>query len=481
MSIACRIAGICIGLYVGLAALCWGYPAMAANENVNDKLDGQTKLTYAPWTRFCLKGQEANAKQVCFVGKDGRIASGQPVIAAVIIEPDGEPKKILRVTLPLGMQLVHGTRVIVDNNAPLQAPYVICFQNGCMADYEATPQLIASMKKGQNLVVQAINANGKPLTLPLPLPEFAQAYDGSPTDPKVFEANQKKLEEELKKRAAANGAKQDQSPAVVAATLPPTTAPQMQAAAPIANLVAPAGRRVALVIGNSAYKYMPVLRNPRNDAADIEMTLKNLGFETVIALDLDRASINGAIERFSRLVQGASVAMVYYSGHGMQFNGKNYLLPTDANLETAADVNRYRLLPVDDLIELLGAANGLQLIVLDACRNNPVERDFKNKVASVAGASRDVASTRGFTRMSPHSGLIITYATAPDSVASDGDRRNSPFTEAFLKNIAVPDVDVRQMLFRVQSDVYTDSKAKQLPEISILYVGPEVRFKSSQR
>ena len=88
----------------------------------------QVQLIYAPWTKFCLKGQDANAKQVCFTGKDGRIESGQPVIAAVIIEPEGETKKILRVTLPLGMQLVHGTRVIVDNNPPAQSPYVICFQ-----------------------------------------------------------------------------------------------------------------------------------------------------------------------------------------------------------------------------------------------------------------------------------------------------------------------------------------------------------------
>ena len=159
-------------------------------------------MIYAPWTKFCLKGQEAGAKQVCFTGKDGRIESGQPVIAAVIIEPEGEPKKILRVTLPLGMQLVHGTRVIVDSNAPQQSPYVICFQNGCMSDYEATPELIANMKKGQNLVVQAINSNGAPLTLPLPLAgEFAKAFDGPPTDPKVFEENQKKLQEELQKRA----------------------------------------------------------------------------------------------------------------------------------------------------------------------------------------------------------------------------------------------------------------------------------------
>src|SRR5450756_2993497 len=88
-----------------------------------------------------------------------------------------------------------------SNNPPAQSPYVICFQNGCMSDYEVTPELIANMKKGQNLVVQAINSNGAPLTLPLPLAEFAKAYDGPPTDPKVFEETQKKLQEELQKRA----------------------------------------------------------------------------------------------------------------------------------------------------------------------------------------------------------------------------------------------------------------------------------------
>ena len=173
-----------------------GAPAAGAQP-----ADQQVQLIYAPWTKFCLKGQDAGAKQVCFTGKDGRIESGQPVIAAVIIEPEGEPKKILRVTLPLGMQLVHGTRVIVDANAPAQSPYVICFANGCMSDYELTPELLGNLKKGQNLVVQAINSNGAPLTLPLPLAEFAKAYDGPPTDPKVFEENQKKLQEELQKRA----------------------------------------------------------------------------------------------------------------------------------------------------------------------------------------------------------------------------------------------------------------------------------------
>jgi len=162
----------------------------------------QVQLIYSPWTKFCLKNdKDPNAKQVCFTGKDARIESGMPVIAAVLIEPDGEPKKLLRVTLPLGMQLVHGTRVIIDQNQPMTAPYVICFTNGCMADYEATADMIAKMKKGQGLVVQAINAGGQPISLVLPLNDFAKAYDGPPTDPKVFEAQQQKLQEELQKRA----------------------------------------------------------------------------------------------------------------------------------------------------------------------------------------------------------------------------------------------------------------------------------------
>ena len=160
------------------------------------------QLIYSPWTKFCLKNNnDPNAKQVCFTGKDARIESGMPVVAAVLIEPEGEPKKILRVTLPLGMQLVHGTRVIIDQNQPMTAPYVICFTNGCMADYDASPDMVAKMKKAQGLVVQAINSTGQPISLVLPLADFAKAYDGPPTDPKVFEEQQQKLQEELQRRA----------------------------------------------------------------------------------------------------------------------------------------------------------------------------------------------------------------------------------------------------------------------------------------
>jgi invasion protein IalB len=160
------------------------------------------QLIYSPWTKFCLKGQEANAKQICFTGKDGRVESGMPVVAAVLIEPEGEPKKLLRVTLPLGMILQQGTRVIVDNGQPMTAPFVICFTNGCMADYEASGELIGKLKKGQQLVVQAFNgASGQAIQVPVPLADFAKAYDGPPTDPKVMEEQQKKLQDELQRRA----------------------------------------------------------------------------------------------------------------------------------------------------------------------------------------------------------------------------------------------------------------------------------------
>jgi invasion protein IalB len=186
--------------------------------------DQQVQLIYSPWTKFCLKGQDADAKQVCFTGKDARIESGMPVVAAVLIEPENEPKKILRVTLPLGMQLIHGTRVIIDQNQPMTAPYVICFTNGCMADYEASADTITKMKAGQGLVVQAINSTGQPISLVLPLTDFGKAYDGPPTDPKVFEEQQKKLQEELQHRADEARKKLESQPGGAAPA--PAPAPQ---------------------------------------------------------------------------------------------------------------------------------------------------------------------------------------------------------------------------------------------------------------
>jgi invasion protein IalB len=159
------------------------------------------QLIYSPWAKFCGKGQDATAKQVCFTGKDARTEAGQPVVAAALIEPDGEPKKLFRITLPSPLQLQYGTRVIVDQQPPLTGPFFTCFANGCMADYEATADLIGKLKHGQMLTIQAINLAGSAISFPLPLVDFAKANDGPPTDPKVFEEQQKKLQDELQKRA----------------------------------------------------------------------------------------------------------------------------------------------------------------------------------------------------------------------------------------------------------------------------------------
>lgn len=238
-----------------------------------------------------------------------------------------------------------------------------------------------------------------------------------------------------------------------------------------------ADTRVALVVGNEAYRQMPVLNNPVRDATDVAKVLTSLGFDTQVVTNADRAALSEAIGRFTRKTTGADVALFYFSGHGMQFQGKNYLLPVDADLANAGDVNRFQLLLVDDIIDVLSSASGMKLLVLDACRTNSVERDFKNKVASVPGANRDVGATRGFARVAPRSGLIITYATQADDVANDGSGSHSPFTTAFLNDVAAPNLEVRQMLNKVQSDVYSLTRQTQLPEVSSLYVGPDIFLK----
>jgi invasion protein IalB len=158
------------------------------------------QLMYSPWMKVCGQGKDTNNKKVCVVTKDGRLENGMPVAIVQLFEPEGLPK-ILRVTVPLGMQLQHGTRVIIDNGTPVNEPYKICFPVGCMSDYPVTNDMIAKMKKGHMLTVQAINMQGTPISLPLPLADFAKAYDGPPTDPKVFEAQQRKLQQELQKKA----------------------------------------------------------------------------------------------------------------------------------------------------------------------------------------------------------------------------------------------------------------------------------------
>jgi invasion protein IalB len=156
-------------------------------------------ITFTPWTKVCVKGQEGGPQQICVTGKEGHVETGVLAVGATLMEAEGQPQKILRLTLPLGMILPQGTRAIVDQGQPMSAPYLICLQNGCMAEYEASEELIGKLKKGQTLVVQGVLPNG-PLTLQVPLADFAKAYDGPPTDQKVYEERQKKMEEEFQKK-----------------------------------------------------------------------------------------------------------------------------------------------------------------------------------------------------------------------------------------------------------------------------------------
>ena len=164
------------------------------------------QLIFSPWVKLCNKDPDPNSKRVCVTVKDGRVESGLLVVSVAIIEMDGEQRKLMRMSLPYGVALQHGTRMIVDQSPPATAPFVTCLPpvvppGGCIADYDATADVIGRMKKGQILTVQAIHMNGQPMSPQLELKNFAKAYDGPPTDPKVFEEQQKKLQDELQKRA----------------------------------------------------------------------------------------------------------------------------------------------------------------------------------------------------------------------------------------------------------------------------------------
>jgi invasion protein IalB len=159
-------------------------------------------VVYSPWTKFCGKDQnQAGAKEVCLTVKEARLETGQFLAGAALIEQEGEQKKIFRITLPLGMQLPQGTRVVVDQDQPLTGRYIVCLPNGCMADFEVNVDFVGRLKKAQTIVLQGINLPGQAASYPIPLVDFAKANEGPPTDPKVFEEQQRKLQEELQRRA----------------------------------------------------------------------------------------------------------------------------------------------------------------------------------------------------------------------------------------------------------------------------------------
>jgi len=166
-------------------------------------------FVYSPWTKFCGpppggNGQQ-NPKLMCFTGKDARTEQGVPIVAAALVEMEGEQTKSFRITLPFGLSVSTGTRLIVDQNPPLQMPFATCMplspNMGCIAQYEATPDLITKLKKGQMLTIQAVNMQNQIVSFPLALADFAKANEGPATDPKAYEEQQKKMQEDLQKKA----------------------------------------------------------------------------------------------------------------------------------------------------------------------------------------------------------------------------------------------------------------------------------------
>jgi invasion protein IalB len=166
-------------------------------------VSGETvQIISSPWTRYCAKGlteqsSDIKTKEVCFTASDGHLKSGQKLVIALLIEPVGDDTKLLRVTLPLGVALVPGARIVIDEKEAMTAPYVVCLpKNGCVADYKADADLIAKLKQGQSLAIQAFD-KGRPISFTLPLAGFAKAYDGPATDPTGLNELQEGLSNEL--------------------------------------------------------------------------------------------------------------------------------------------------------------------------------------------------------------------------------------------------------------------------------------------
>src|SRR5208337_4600042 len=214
-------------------------------------------------------------------------------------------------------------------------------------------------------------------------------------------------------------------------------------------LPALAESRIALVIGNGAYRSVPELANPPNDANDIAVALKSLGFQVTLGINLDQEGMRRTIAEFAR--QGdADVSLLYYAGHGLQLAGHNYLVPVGARFGSAEDIAK-ETISLDSVLSDLGRGKGLHLVFLDACRNNPV-----------AGAGAGTPSV-GLAPVGKLPGFFIAFATQPDNVAFDGSGRNSPFAKALLGHLATPGADISSMMIAVRNDVFASTGGQQIP------------------
>jgi TPR repeat protein len=225
-----------------------------------------------------------------------------------------------------------------------------------------------------------------------------------------------------------------------------------------------AGTRLALVLGNSKYQNAPELANPANDAQDLAKELRQIGFDVIEQHDASREAMAKAVHDFADKLPGAQVALFFYAGHGLQMNGENYLVPVDANVDTASDV-RFNTINLTDIQAEMDGNGRTSIIMLDACRDNP----FADKLAQ---GTRGIRIPHGLGRTEASAqGSLVVYSTQPNNVAQDGTGRNSPFTAALLKHVTTPGLEVRQMISRVRGDVLAATDQKQTPWDSSSLVG----------
>ena len=218
-----------------------------------------------------------------------------------------------------------------------------------------------------------------------------------------------------------------------------------------------AERRVALVIGNSAYQHTGVLANPRNDAADVSAALKRHGFEVTEGFDLDKLAMDRKVREFAEHVRGATVAVFFYAGHGLQVGGLNYLVPIDAELATASALD-FEMVRLDLVHRTMEREASTNILFVDACRNNPLARNLARTMGT-----RSTAIGRGLAPVEAGVGTLVSFSTQPDNVALDGTGRNSPFTRALVQHIQSSNDDLSAILIAVRNDVIADTQRKQVP------------------
>jgi formylglycine-generating enzyme required for sulfatase activity len=229
-----------------------------------------------------------------------------------------------------------------------------------------------------------------------------------------------------------------------------------------------AEKRIALAIGNGAYKETAPLSNTNNDASDLAQILRRLNFDVMLGIDLEKREMERLIRDFDRKLTGAEIALFYYAGHGLQVSGQNYLVPIDARLTTEGDID-FESVPLSLILRRMEREAKTSIVLLDACRDNPLATNLARRMAT-----RSATIGQGLSRVESGIGTLIGFSTQPGNSALDGDGRNSPYTRALLDEIEQPGRDVLATLAAVRGKVVKATNGKQVPWEHTSLLGPVV-------